>query len=172
MKAFVFSVLIQFFVPSVFSSEEKVYSRIVADFNEDGIIDVAYSEPGLCGNAGCWWSIHKGRGNGFYEKEVLSAFFHPLAVNISMKEGKPVVTIYHRAGGGEGQLIEYEPNSNELTKISERTIYPDDNGNAKDRLLYEELFGDLRNNRIDETISEVEYLEQIEKIRANQAIGQ
>ncbi len=111
-----------------------------------------------------------GKDNGYYEKEALSLFFHPLAVNILKKEEKPVVTIYHRAGGGEGLLIEYEPSRNEFTKISEKTIYPDDNGAEKDRLLYDKLFGKLRSDRLDETISEEEYLDQIETIRANQVL--
>ncbi|MDQ8205776.1 hypothetical protein [Pelagicoccus sp. SDUM812003] len=169
MKSNVFILMAAVLASLAVAKDDAKFYRIITDFNLDGFRDVAFSEPDLCGNAGCWWTIHFGKENGSFENEFTSLFFHPLAFNISDKGDTSTITVYHRGGGGEGSLITYEIERFEFIEISTQTIHPDDNGNEGDQALYESLFGELRANRLDESLSKDQYFKQIEEIKANQS---
>ena len=167
LNVFAFSIL---FCGHSLLAEEKIFSKLVGDFNSDGFPDLALTDPKRCGNAGCWWTIYMGKKDGLLETEAVTLFFHPLAINLSKKKNGTTVTTYYRSGGGEGLLVELKIKGSKISKISERTIYPDDNGNVDDQSLYRDMFGSLRNHRLDKKITKAEYREILNKIEANQAV--
>jgi hypothetical protein len=123
----------------------RLLVKINLDFNNDGIVDLAFSDTEAWGNAGGDWTIYLGRKDGKFES-IGEVFFHPLAFKIQpIKYGISKMIIYRRAGGGEGDLIEYSISINGIKEIKSRLMKPDDKS-EKDYDIYWKLFGDLYNN--------------------------
>jgi hypothetical protein len=123
----------------------RILVKIILDFNNDGIDDIAISDTYTWGNAGGDWDIYLGKKDGKYEYfDVL--FFHPLAFKVHpQKYGTSTMIIYRRAGGGEGDLIEYSISNSGIKEVKSRIMKPDNESEA-DYVEYWKLFGDLYKN--------------------------
>ena len=124
---------------------DRLIVKIELDFNNDGITDLVISNTEAWGNAGGDWSVYLGRKDGNYD-DIGYIFFHPLAFRIMPQtDGYSNLVIYHRMGGGEGDLIEYSISKNGIKELSSRIMRPDTEGES-DNVEYMKLFGDLYNN--------------------------
>jgi hypothetical protein len=77
------------------------------DFNCDGILDIALSNPNLCGNAGCLWDLYLAQDSGGYML-IGDIFFNDGGIYIERLEpdsSKAIVFIHDNAVSGS--LMEY-----------------------------------------------------------------
>lgn len=132
--------------------------RIVADFNNDDINDIALSyETSMFGNAGGHFSLYLGLPDGRY-KEVGSFFAHPAAINLRKTErGESLISTYIRSNAASGVVTEQRLTSEGLFFMKKKAIQSGDFGPKADQALYAELFGpeDGLKAEISETIGDV-----------------
>jgi hypothetical protein len=113
--------------------------KIILDFNNDGIDDIAISVT-RWGNAGGYWCIYLGRKDRKYTN-IGNIFFHPLAFTIIPQNyGVSSMMIFHRWNAGEGDLIEYSISDQGIKEMKSRVMKPADD---EDHAEYIKLFGDL-----------------------------
>jgi len=123
--------------------------KVYADFNSDGIKDVAITNK-LLGGAHYWqWSIYLGLENGKF-KYFDELWFHNGAIKIEkLKKGTSKIYIYFRDVINKGDLLVYNLSDNGIQEIETKNInmeYSEDyipiNEDAK---LFERLFnnGDI-----------------------------
>src|SRR5205809_5528418 len=85
---------------------ERPY-QIIADFNNDGLPDIAISDAAFWGNAGGGWTIYLRQKSGSYRR-VGDVFFHGLAFAVRpIKPGVGKLIVYIRGGVLNGSLVEY-----------------------------------------------------------------
>jgi len=115
------------------------------DFDCDGTSDMALSDAKLWGNAGGDWRIHIKQPDGRYVYAG-SLFFHPLAFNVvRQKAGVGIMTVYLRAGGGEGALVTYEITREGVKELSSEEFRPmESESDSPNHKRYEALFSGLR----------------------------
>ena len=116
--------------------------RIVDDFNNDGIEDVALSyEINMFGNAGGHFSLYLGKSGGGF-RAVGYFFAHPSAINLQKsKKGEGIITTYARSNAGSGYLIGERITSAGIFMLHKKLIQPGDAGVPEDQKLYGDLFG-------------------------------
>ncbi|HYR31203.1 MAG TPA: hypothetical protein VEO93_04735, partial [Gemmatimonadales bacterium] len=81
--------------------ERTVLLRVRADFDNDGIADIALSESSTWGNAGGQWLLFRGEPGGGYAYWG-SLFFSPGSAAIGPRPGE--LTAYVRVGATRGSL--------------------------------------------------------------------
>jgi hypothetical protein len=131
--------------------------KITADFNSDGIKDIAISDSYLCGAHACYWNIYLGLGDTKY-KYFSTLWFHNYAIKIdSVADGISNIYIYDKAGGGVGDIIEYNlSSSNGINEINRKTIYPESYPENEDYKYYKNIF--TQTALIDSCINILDYL--------------
>ncbi len=131
--------------------------KITADFNSDGIKDIAISDSYLCGAHACNWDIYLGLGNERY-KVLGTLWFNNYAIKIdSVAKGISNIYIYDKAGGGVGDIIEYNLSSfNGINMINRKTIYPETFPENEDYKYYKNIF--TQSALIDSCINVLDYL--------------
>ena len=130
---------------------------IEADFNCDGKPDLALSDSSLWGNAGGEWAIYLKQRDGRY-LYTGSAFFHPLAFHIDKKtDGIGIMTVYQRAGGGDGALVKFEVTKGSVEKVSSEAFRPSKNDpDSPNYKRYQSLFSVLRDHPLHHAYSKDE----------------
>ena len=118
------------------------YYQITADFNADGIPDLALSTTrNHFGNAGGVFTFYTGTTNGDFTP-IGSIFMHPLAANLAeTRLGEGLLTVFVR-GGHEGALISYAITSEGIVERHRRSLLARDGGPKKDRDIYKSFFDD------------------------------
>jgi hypothetical protein len=146
------------------SEEELIKSirliRFVADFNADGLTDVAVSDTydGAWGSAGGEWQLYLQRKSGSYIPVGRPIFFHPLAIHIKpIEKGNSQITVYIRSNVAEGSLIQSEFSDKPVKQLGTRIMKP--NVNEADKKEYEKLFGHRYNSPVSEFCMLSDYLE-------------
>lgn len=116
--------------------------RLVADFNNDGIDDVALSyDTSMFGNAGGHFFLYLGKADGTY-REIGSFFAHPLAINLKKTiKGEGTITTYAHSNAGSGYIVEERITSAGIFVVNRKLIQPGDAGVPEDKKLYGDLFG-------------------------------
>lgn len=111
--------------------------RILADFNGDGIMDMAVSVPvNLFGNSGGHFTVYLQNEEGRFRK--LGQFFgHPMALALERVGEKVRLWTYVRIGGWIGQIGFYEVNEDGLSDYRGVTIHPGDSGTKMGNAIYE-----------------------------------
>ncbi len=110
--------------------EGQIYERfrILGDFNNDGIEDMALSNViSSFGNAGGNFEIYLRDQQGNFILHG-SMFCHPLAIAVENSPKNPRIWAYLRSGGGSGRIGYYEVKKQGLTQFQGITIYPGDGG--------------------------------------------
>ena len=120
----------------------NTYYRIRADFNADGIPDVATSTTrNNFGNAGGLFTFYVGTTNGTFTR-IGSVFMHPLAANlVKTKAGEGILTVFIR-GGHEGVLMSYAVTRTGIVERERRSLIARDGGPEEDRKIYRSFFDD------------------------------
>lgn len=115
--------------------------KITADFNCDGIKDVAVSDSYLCGWDACYWEIYLGLGDDYFSY-FSTLWFNNYAIEIdSVSRGRTNIYIYDKTGAGTGNVIEYNLSSDEgIIEIGHKTIYPDTFPENEDYKYYKSIF--------------------------------
>ncbi len=131
--------------------------RFVADFNGDGLADVALSNSLGWGNAGGEWDLYLQVKGGRYAQCRQPIFFHPLAIHLAALKGGGVrLTVYSRLDARSGSLVEYRLNGCDRALQGRRRVRPqDDRG---DEMEYQRLFGPLRKKPLSEYCLLAEFL--------------
>lgn len=133
-------------IPPVEIPEESWRSReryrLVEDFNNDGIDDVALSyETSMFGNAGGHFFLYLGMRDGTY-KEIGSFFAHPLAINLEKTtEGESVISTYGRLNSVSGGIVERRVTDAGIFIVDSKFIHPGDEKVPEDQKQYLDLFG-------------------------------
>jgi hypothetical protein len=123
--------------PAIGSFERPIC--IVADFNNDGLPDLAVADGALAGNVGANWSIYLRTKAGSYHW-IGDVLFHGKAFAIEpLKPGVGKLLVYIRAGLTKGALVEYAVSQAGIKELRETTMYPQD----ADSDRYQKLFGHL-----------------------------
>lgn len=113
--------------------------RLLADFNADGIQDMALSvDRSLFGNAGGPFTLYLGNGKGKYRKHG-EFFAHPMAVSLEKIHNKVRLWTYYRGGGWTGQIGYYEILKDKLSEYHSITIHPGDGGTKMGNAIYESV---------------------------------
>lgn len=123
--------------------------RFRADFNEDGVRDLAVSVPlRMFGQAGGNFSLYIARSDGTFHS-IGDVFLHPRAISIESASGELNLWTYSRASGSEGQLGYYvlskENPANTNPTVSDfvgLTVHPGDGGTELGRSLYSTVFSE------------------------------
>jgi len=93
--------------------ERTVLLRIRADFDNDGIADIALSESSTWGNAGGQWLLFRGQSDGSYVYWA-TLFFSPGAASVrALARGTSEMTLYVRMGASRGSVYMYRVTSAE-----------------------------------------------------------
>jgi hypothetical protein len=144
-------------IASALAQEPSRPIMIEADFNCDGRTDLALSDSTLWGNAGGEWGIYLKQDDGRYIYTG-SAFFHPLAFHIDKKtDGIGIMTVYHRAGGGDGALVKFEITRGSVKEVSSEAFRPSENDpDSLNYKRYQSLFAVLRDHPLHRIYSERE----------------
>jgi hypothetical protein len=131
--------------------------KIEADFNSDGILDLAFSDTYLCGAHACDWEIYLGLENESYSF-FSTLWFSNYAIKIdSISKGVSKIYVYDKAGGGIGDIIEYKLSLSEgIKEISSRIIYPNTSPENDDYKYYKEIF--YKSVLIDSCVNISDYL--------------
>ena len=124
--------------------------RFRADFNADGLDDVAVSDTmGWMKNEGGDWWLYLRNENGRYTLFKQPLHFHPLAIHVEPRQkGQARITCYHRIDGEHGVLVVRTLSGSEWTELSRKTMRP--KGNPADKREYESLFGRLYRHPVSE----------------------
>lgn len=128
--------------PSTVPSAFERY-RFRADFNGDGIPDVALSsDRSQFGKSGGEFSIYLGTRNGRW-RYIGSIDVHPLAVHLEkLRAGEGILTVYVRSSGAAGQLVRYSITARGVKELSSKQIHPGDGGTESGRAEYARYFDD------------------------------
>jgi hypothetical protein len=123
--------------------EDRIHSgervRLLADFNADGIQDMALSvDRSLFGNAGGTFALYLGDGNGKYRKHG-EFFAHPMAVSLEKINNKVRLWTYYRGGGWIGQIGYNEVLKDRLSEYQSIAIHPGDSGTRMGNAIYESV---------------------------------
>jgi len=131
--------------------------KISADFNSDGIKDIAISDTYLCGAHACYWEIYLGLEDGNF-KYFEELWFHNYGIKIDpISKGVSKIFVYDKAGGGVGDIIEYQlSSSNGIQELNRKTIYPGTDSDNEDYKLYKKIFNQPA--LIDSCINILDYL--------------
>jgi hypothetical protein len=114
--------------------------RISADFNGDGIKDMALSsDTTTFGNAGGNFTIYLRTKLGEFRK-LGDIFLHPKAITIESGIGNPRIWVYIRSGGSSGKIGYHEIQKNGLSKFKGIAIYPGTGGTDMGRAIYSSVF--------------------------------
>jgi hypothetical protein len=131
--------------------------KLTADFNSDGIKDIAISDSYLCGVNTCDWEIYLGLGNDGY-KYFSKLRFNIYAIQIDpVAKGASNIFIYDKAGSGVGDIIEYNLSSaNGIKEIYRKTIHPETFPENEDYKYYKSIF--TQSAMVDSCINVLKYL--------------
>ena len=116
--------------------------RILADFNGDGIEDLALSyDTSLFGNGGGHFSIYLRNAEGKYQ-EYDDFGAHPSANSIALEKwGKEIrLWTYLHGGGGTGSLGYYEVTEEGLSERRSIETHPGDSGTAMGNAIIKAVF--------------------------------
>jgi hypothetical protein len=120
---------------------KMVLIKIVRDFNNDGINDIAVSETSEWGNAGGEWDIYLGQADGHY-KYLDQMIFHADGIAfLPLCQGISEVVTYIHGGAEEGDLVHYYLSDKGVSKISGRRIVFNNPKDAEEYAKYNQLFG-------------------------------
>jgi hypothetical protein len=118
--------------------ERTVLLRLRADFNNDGIADLAVSEGSIWGQAGGPWLIFLGDRRGTYTY-VGALFFYPAALVIRPAErGTAEVTAFVRDSAVSGHVVVSRVSVAGITGVRDRALQDID---GADRDAYRAVFG-------------------------------
>jgi hypothetical protein len=118
----------------------SIISKIVYDFNNDGMPDIALTCSHLWGAHIGPWSIYLGRKNGYYSY-IDDIWFVASAVRvIPIKKGMSKIIAYWHWSAAQGELVETVVSSDSVKEIKRTMIYPDYYAKNEDERKYEELF--------------------------------
>jgi hypothetical protein len=116
--------------------ERTVLLRIRADFDNDGIEDLALSDSSTWGNAGGQWLLFRGQRDHRY-RYWGTLFFSPgVAALRPLNRGRSEITLYMRTSASQGTLQVYGMTEAGITRLSEVRL---DLERAGDRERYETL---------------------------------
>jgi hypothetical protein len=117
--------------------------RFRADFNHDGVPDVAVSEDWReFGKMGGSFEIYLGTRPGKW-RYVGAIAAHPLALHLEKRRhGEGILTVYLRSSGTAGELIRYSVSERGVKQVSSRVIHPGDGGTDAGRAEYAKYFAD------------------------------
>jgi len=122
--------------------------KIVRDFNNDGIGDIAISDTYDWGNAGGDWDIFLGTKNKQY-KYLGDLGFHPDAIAFKPIEREASqITVYIHTSAGGGDLIHYRLSSKGIREIKRKSLVLDNADDAKEFEKYDQLFANVNKNPI------------------------
>lgn len=130
-------------------SIRKTFSlvRIITDFNNDGLEDIALSDNSMMGNGGGPFKVYLKDKTGNY-KYIGILGIHPAAINIQpIKKGVTKIIGYWHMSAIEGYLFEYSLSNDGIKNISRKLIKPGDaeyGGNDEDKKLFDKLFGNRK----------------------------
>ncbi|MBN1423450.1 hypothetical protein JXA88_02735 [Candidatus Fermentibacteria bacterium] len=111
--------------------------RMLADFNSDGIQDMALScDMRSFGNAGGQFTLYLGNATGKYRKYG-EFFAHTMAVSLEKIGTQVRLWTYCRLGGWIGQIGYYEVFEDTLSEYHSITIHPGDSGSKMGNAIYE-----------------------------------
>jgi hypothetical protein len=131
--------------------------RLVLDFNNDGLVDIALSDSYLWGNAGGYWEFFLQNDNRKYHC-IGYVMLHPSAFRIEpVRAGVSRLTVYIHNDAGSGDLNTYEICSDSITFISTLLLHTGDDHPAGEK-EYQRLFGYLRAKPLCEYITVYGYL--------------
>ncbi len=116
--------------------ERTVLLRIRADFDNDGIADLALSESSTWGNAGGQWLLFRGQSDGSYVYWG-TLFFSPGAAAVRpLARGTSEMALYVRMGVSRGTVQVYRVTSAGISRVSELSL---DLERPSDRERYDAL---------------------------------
>lgn len=116
--------------------ERTVLLRIRADFDNDGIADLALSESSTWGNAGGQWLLFRGQSDGSYVYWG-TLFFSPGAAAVRpLARGTSEMALYVRMGVSRGTIQVYRVTSAGISRVSELSL---DLERPSDRERYDAL---------------------------------
>ena len=123
--------------------------RILADFNGNGIMDMALScSVSLFGNAGGQFTVYIQNEDGRFRR--LGEFFgHPMALALERVGEKVRLWTYVRGGGWIGQIGFYDVKEDGLSDYHGITIHPGDSGTKMGNAIYEAV---MRNSDLPITV--------------------
>jgi hypothetical protein len=99
-------------------------SRIVTDFNNDGLEDIAFAYSGYCGNDGCPWTIYIQTNKNRYSQKDFS--FSEDAIYIdSSKPGFSLVSTYNRIDLDNGEIMFYKIEGDKIELFSKKKAIED-----------------------------------------------
>ncbi len=117
--------------------ERTVLPRIRADFDSDGITDLALSESSTWGNAGGQWLLFRGQSDGSYVYWG-TLFFSPGAAAVRLlARGTSEMALYVRMGISRGTVQVDRVTSGDISRVSELSL---DLERPSDRERYDTLF--------------------------------
>jgi hypothetical protein len=128
--------------PSSIATEGERY-RFRADFNYDGVADIAISgDRREFGKMGGSFEIYLGSGSRKW-RYVGSITAHPLALHCKRRRGhEGILTVYLRSSGTAGGLIRYSVSERGVKELSSKEIHPGDGGTDAGRAEYAMYFDD------------------------------
>jgi hypothetical protein len=116
--------------------ERTVLLRIRADFDNDGITDIALSESSTWGNAGGQWLLFRGQSDGKYVYWG-TLFFSPSAARVrTLAGGTSEMVLYVRKSVSRGTIHVYRVTSAGISPVSDLSL---DLDRPSDRERYNEL---------------------------------
>lgn len=117
--------------------------RFRADFNYDGVSDVAVSSDRReFGKMGGNFAIYLGIRNGKW-RYVGGIDAHPLAVHLEkLHEGEGILRVYLRSSGSAGGILRYSISLRGVKEIGSKQIHPGDGGTDEGRAEYAKYFDD------------------------------
>jgi hypothetical protein len=102
--------------------ERTVLLRIRADFDNDGVDDLALSDSSTWGNAGGQWLLFRGQPDGSYAYWG-TLFFSPGAATVRpLAPGTAEMALYVRTGVSRGTLQMYRVTSAGISRVSEHSL--------------------------------------------------
>jgi hypothetical protein len=121
--------------------ERTVLLRIRADFDHDGIDDLALSESSTWGNAGGQWLLFRGQPDGsFVYWETL--FFSPGSAALRpTAPGTGELALYVRSSAARGAALIYRITASAIERVVQEEL---DLERAPDRARHERLLGSGR----------------------------
>ena len=116
--------------------------RILGDFNDDGIQDMALSDDiNSFGNGGGEFTLYLWNKKGKYQ-ESGKFWAHPTAGTIAIEKWEKEIRLwaYSHGGGGIGGLGYYEVREKGLSELHVITIHPGDSGTVMGNAIYDAVF--------------------------------
>jgi len=102
--------------------ERTVLLRIRADFDNDGVDDLALSDSSTWGNAGGQWLLFRRQPDGSYSYWG-TLFFSPGAAAVRPRaRGTAEVALYVRTGASRGTVQVYRVTSDGISRVSELSL--------------------------------------------------